>query len=83
MLNEHYSLETLVRERTIPTEQQPFVDEVSANFSRIEGCQHGGSPMAVIFIFKTGAATFISSSFPVVLTGLSGPSSRPTTSRKI
>ena len=28
----------LVRERTIPTERPPPVDEVSANFLRIEGC---------------------------------------------
>jgi hypothetical protein len=28
-----------VRERTIPTERPPLVDEVIANFFRIEGCQ--------------------------------------------
>jgi hypothetical protein len=35
--------------------------------------------MAVISIFYTGAATFLSSSSSVVLTRLSGPRSRPTT----
>jgi hypothetical protein len=29
----------LVRERTIPTEQQPLVGEVSANVLRTEGCR--------------------------------------------
>jgi hypothetical protein len=28
----------LARERTIPTERPPLVDEVSANFFRIYGC---------------------------------------------
>jgi hypothetical protein len=29
----------LVRERTIPTERPPLVDEVTANILRIEGCR--------------------------------------------
>jgi hypothetical protein len=32
---------SLVRERTIPTERPPFVGEVSANFSLIEGSRVG------------------------------------------
>jgi hypothetical protein len=35
-------------------------------------------PTAVVSVFKTGAATFLSSSSSVVLTRLSGPRSRPT-----
>jgi hypothetical protein len=54
-----------VREWTIPTEQPPFFDEISAKFSRPE-------PLL-----------FLPSSSSVVLTRLSGPRSRPTTSQKI
>jgi hypothetical protein len=36
-------------------------------------------PMAVFSVFKTGAATLLSSSSSVVFTRLSGPRSRPTT----
>jgi hypothetical protein len=38
-----YSIKTnsvaLVRKRTVPAERPPLVDEVSANFLRIEGCR--------------------------------------------
>jgi hypothetical protein len=45
--------------------------------------QRGRSLTAVISVFWTGAATFLSSSSSVVLTRLSGPCSRPTTSQKL
>jgi hypothetical protein len=70
-----------VRERTIPTERVPFVDEVITNFLRIESATWSAwrIPTAVFWVFETGAATFLSSSSSVVLTRPSGPRSRPTT----
>jgi hypothetical protein len=52
---------------------------------RIEGATWSAwrIPKAVFSVFQTGAATFLSSSSSVVLTRLSGPRSRPTTSQKI
>jgi hypothetical protein len=51
-----------VRQRTIPTERQPLVNEVSANFLWIEGVAWSARriPMAVFSVFWTGAATFSS-----------------------
>jgi hypothetical protein len=48
---------------------------------RIEGATWSAwrIPTAVFYVFYTGAATFLSNSFSVVLTRLSGPRSRPTT----
>jgi hypothetical protein len=70
-----------VRERTIPTERQPLIGEVIANFLRIEGATWSAwrIPTAVSSVFYTGAAPFLSSSSSVVLTRLSRPRSRPTT----
>jgi hypothetical protein len=45
--------------------------------------QCGGSPTTVISIFWIGAATFLSSISSIVLTRLSGPRFRPTTSQKL
>jgi hypothetical protein len=73
-----------VCERTIPTEQPPFIGEVSANFceKRVVAWLALRIPMAVIAVFWTGAATFLSGSSSILLR-LSGPRSRPTTSQKI
>jgi hypothetical protein len=63
----------LVRERTIPTERLPLVGEVSAN-DRGVPYSPLSSPEPLIFL---------PSSSSVVLTRLSGPRSRSTTSQKI
>jgi hypothetical protein len=47
-----------------------------------KGCQRVTDPYGRILNFLTGAATFLSSSSSIVLTRLSGPRSRPTTSHK-
>jgi hypothetical protein len=49
-----------VCERTILTERQPLVGEVSANFwgRGVSRSQRGGYPTAVISVLWTGAATF-------------------------
>jgi hypothetical protein len=75
----------LARQRTMPTKRPPLVGEVSASFSgqRVSRGQRNESPRPLISVFKTGAATFLSSSSSVILTRLSGPRSRPTTSQKI
>jgi hypothetical protein len=69
-----------VRERTIPTERPPLVNEVIANFLRIEGATWSAwrIPTAVFSVFQTGAAIFLSSSSSVALTRLSEPRSRHT-----
>jgi hypothetical protein len=48
----------LVRERTIPTEQPPFVGKVSANFSGYRGVAWSARMIttAVISVFLTGAS---------------------------
>jgi hypothetical protein len=75
----------LIRERTIPTEQPPLVDEVSANFLRIEGCRvvSTADPYGRNLGFLDRSSYIFSSTFSVILTRLSGPRSRPTTSQKI
>jgi hypothetical protein len=75
----------LVRQRTIPTERPPLVGEVSANFSgqRVSRDQRNETPRPLISVFWTGAAIFLSSSPSIILTRLSGPRPRPTTSQKI
>jgi hypothetical protein len=45
--------------------------------------QRGGSPTAVISVTRPKPPLFLSSSSSIVLTRLSGPRSRPTTSQKI
>jgi hypothetical protein len=75
----------LVRQRTVPTERPPLVGEVSGNFSweRVSRGQRNESPRPLISVFQTGAATFLSSNSSLILTSLSEPRSRPTSSQKI
>jgi hypothetical protein len=65
----------LVRERTIPTERQPLVGEVSANFLRIRGScsQRGGSLRPYSRFYRTEPLFFLSSSSSFVLMRPSGP----------
>jgi hypothetical protein len=63
-------------------EQQPLVSEVSTKFCGQRGVAWW-IPMAVFSVFWTGDATFLSHSYSIILTRLSGPHSRPTTSQKI
>jgi hypothetical protein len=74
---------SLVRERTIPTERPPLVGAKLVPTSAHRGLsriQSGGSPTAVS---RPKPLLLLSSSSPIVLTGLSGPRSKPTTSQKI
>jgi hypothetical protein len=73
------------RERIIPTEQPPLVGEVSANFwgSRMPRGQRDGSLRPYSRFYRPEPQPFLSSSSSIVLTRLSGPRSRPTTSQKI
>jgi hypothetical protein len=73
-----------VRELTIPTEQPPFVREVSAIFWgwRVPCGERDGSLRPYRFS-RPEPLLFISSSASVVLMRLSGPRYRPTTSQKI
>jgi hypothetical protein len=68
----------LVRKRTIPTERPLLVGEVSANFLRTKGVTWPAQwiPTAVNLDFLDPEQ------FSVILTRLSGPHSRPTTSQK-
>jgi hypothetical protein len=75
----------LVRKRTIPTEQPQPAGEVSANLAD-RGCRvvsamdpHGRN----LGFLDLEPLLFHSSSSSVILTRLSGPCSRPTTSQKI
>jgi hypothetical protein len=73
----------LVRKRTIATQELPFVSEVNANFC---GCRvmSATDPTAVNLGFlDPQPLSFYSSTSSVILTRLSGPHSRPTTSQKI
>jgi hypothetical protein len=74
---------TWVRYRTIPTERPPLVGEITTNFLRIEGTAWSAwrIPTTVISVFYTWAANFLPSSSSIVLTRLSGPRSRPTSSQ--
>jgi hypothetical protein len=74
-----------VRERTIPTERPPLVGEVNANFcgSRVPRGQRDGSLRLYSRFSRPQPLLFLSSSSSVVLSKLSGPRSRPTTSQKI
>jgi hypothetical protein len=76
----------LVRKRTIPTERLPLIGEVSANFLHIEGVAWSAQriPTAVNLGFLDPEPLFFhSSSSSVILTSLSRPRSRLTTSQKI
>jgi hypothetical protein len=70
-----------VRERTIPTERQPLVGEVNANFCGqwVPRGQRDGSLRPYSRFYRQEKLLFLSSSFSVVLTKLKGPRSRPTT----
>jgi hypothetical protein len=71
----------LVRKRTTPTERPPLVGEVSANFCVVSATdQHSVFNLGVL---DPETLLFHSSSSSVILTRLSGPRSRHTTSQKI
>jgi hypothetical protein len=75
----------LDRERTIPTERPPLVDEVSANFFeyRVSRGQRNGSPRPCSRFSIPEPLLFLLSSSSIVLPMLSWPRSRPTTSQNI
>jgi hypothetical protein len=61
----------LVRERTIPTERPPLVDEIYCQLLWIEECRVVSSAdllRSLMSVFYTGAATFLSSSSSFILT---------------
>jgi hypothetical protein len=74
-----------VRQRTIPSERPPLVGEVSAKFCgyRVPRGQRDVSPLPYSRFSVPEPLLFHSSSSLIVLTRLSGPRSRPTTSQKI
>jgi hypothetical protein len=74
-----------VRERTIPTLRPHLVGEVTANVckQRVPRGQRDGSLRPYYRLSRPEPLHFLSSSSSVVLTRLSGPCPRPTTSRKI
>jgi hypothetical protein len=75
----------LVRERTIPTERQPLVGEVSTDFcgQRVQRGQLEGSLRPYSRFSEPKPLFFLSSSSSVVLMRLSGPRSSPTNSQQI
>jgi hypothetical protein len=74
-----------VRQTTIPTEWPQIVGEVSAKFCRLRvpHDQHDKSPWPLFRFSRPEPLLFFPSNSSVVLTRLSGPRSRPTTSQKI
>jgi hypothetical protein len=74
----------LVREKTIPTERPPLVGEVNAKLLRIESVATSAQriPYGRILVFRPKPLLFLPSSSSVVLTRLSGPRSRATTSQR-
>jgi hypothetical protein len=74
-----------VRERTIPTERPPLVSEVSDNFCeyKVPRNQRDGSLWPYSRYSRPKPLLFLQSSSSVLLTRLSAPPSRPTTSQKI
>jgi hypothetical protein len=74
-----------VSERTIPIERQPLVCEVSANFCgyKVPRAQREGFLRPYARLSRPEPLLFLPSSSSVVLTRLSGPRSRPSTSQKI
>jgi hypothetical protein len=75
----------LVRERTIPTARLPLVGEVSANFCgwRVSRGQSNGSLRPYSGLSTPKPLLFLPSNSSIVLTRLSGPRCRPTTSQKM
>jgi hypothetical protein len=76
----------LVCKRNIPIERQPHVGAVSANFLRIEGVTWSAQRISMAVNLDSldrEQLLFHSSRSSVILTRLSGPRSRPTTSQKI
>jgi hypothetical protein len=75
----------LVRQRTIPTERPSLVGEFNANFcgQMVPRSQRDGSLRLYSLLSRPGKLHFLPSSSSIVLTRLSGPRSRPTTSQKI
>jgi hypothetical protein len=77
----------LVRERTVPTERPPLVGEVTANFCGYRCCVVSATdPYGHILGFLDRSRYYIfqgSPISPIVITRLSGPRSRLTTSQKI
>jgi hypothetical protein len=69
----------------MPTERPPLVDEVSANFFgwKVPRGQRDGSLWPYSRFSRLELLLFVSSSSSIVLTRLSGPRFRPTTSQKI
>jgi hypothetical protein len=74
-----------VRERTIPTKRPPLVVEVSADFRgyRVPRSQCDRSLRSYSRFSRPEPLLFLPNSSSIVLTRLSGPRFRPTTSRKI
>jgi hypothetical protein len=75
----------LVCKRTIPTERPSLVGEVSANFCgyRVSRGQRSGSPRPYSRFSRLEPLLFLPSSSSIILTRLSGPRFRPTTSHKL
>jgi hypothetical protein len=76
----------VVCKRTIPTERPPLDGEVSANFLQIEGVAWSAQriPAAGNLSFQDRSRYFfIQVGSSIILTRLSGPRSRPTSSQKI
>jgi hypothetical protein len=74
-----------VNESTIPTERPLLVGKVSVNFVRIDGCRVVSvtDPYSRVLGFLYRSRYVFWSSSSIVLTRLSGPRSRPTTSQKL
>jgi hypothetical protein len=74
-----------VRERTMPTERPALVSEFAANFcgKRMSSGQRDGSLRPYSRFSRSQPLLFLSGSSSNVLTSLSGPRSRPTTSQKV
>jgi hypothetical protein len=74
-----------VRERTIPTERPPLVGEVSAYFCGYRRVSWSAQRISQPYsrFSRPEPLLFLPTSSSVVLTRLSGPRSRPTTSQKI
>jgi hypothetical protein len=74
----------LVRKRTIPTERPPPVGQVSSNFSGECRVVSVTEPHGRYLGFLDPEPLLLhSSSSSIILTRLSGPRSRPSTSQKI
>jgi hypothetical protein len=76
------TLQPLVLKQTALTERPPLVCEVSANFCGVAWSAQR-IPMAVFSLSRPEPLLFLPCSPSIVLTRLSGPHFRPTTSQKI